>query len=389
MSVFAPHRSPLPPAHPTRGRHVWAGVALAVAAVGILAVGGSTLRASNAPSTSPPGSLSTSSSTSPSSSSSASSSFRFLPLWPFADVQGAVAWQQQALPGGHQPWRLDAGTVAVSFATDLLGYPEVDRATSVRISGDEAWVGVGSPPIEGRQVAAGVLHLARIGTGELATRPWEVVGSDDTTLTLTTPRYGAVVGSPLVVGGRISGIDESLAVQVRTPDGRVLGRLAGLGAGGADRPWTATLALDVRSGGLAVVAVSTGGHLRQVERFAITGVRVRPEASVPVTYPTADGALASTVARGHYVGACSAIAARAAGATATGTERVCSVLLTESGARHLYRVGYWRTDAGYYVVLSRTAAGRWQVVAANLAGQDVPADLGGPLSSAGSGGAAG
>jgi hypothetical protein len=117
--------------------------------------------------------------------------FRFTPLWPFGSVADAVAWQRDAGTGGHQPWRLEAGATAVAFAHDHLGYTEIDRVLSAQIVGDQAWVGVGfTPPsgAEGAQSTVAVLHLARIGGGTLATRPWEVVGTRDTDLTLTTPR---------------------------------------------------------------------------------------------------------------------------------------------------------------------------------------------------------
>ncbi len=101
-----------------------------------------------------------------------------------------------------------------------------------------------------------------------------MVGTNDTTLSLLTPAYGTTVRSPVTVGGRITGVDESLRIQVRqidrsTPDGPV----AGIPAGGVDTPWTATVPFTAASGSVLTIAVSTGGHIAAVERFAITGVR--------------------------------------------------------------------------------------------------------------------
>ena len=41
---------------------------------------------------------------------------------------------------------------------------------------------------------AAVIHLVKYGTGWYV--PWEVVGTDDTTLTLDHPAYGTSVSSP-------------------------------------------------------------------------------------------------------------------------------------------------------------------------------------------------
>ncbi|MFX0577785.1 hypothetical protein [Nocardia nepalensis] len=119
---------------------------------------------------------------------------------------------------------------------------------------------------------AAVLHLVRIGTG--ANKPWEVVGTQNSTLTLTIPGYESLVGSPVTVGGRITGVDESLRVQIRRLDrARPVGEVSGIPAGGADTPWTTTVPFAVTCPGTLTVAVATGGHIAEVERFAVTGVR--------------------------------------------------------------------------------------------------------------------
>ena len=94
----------------------------------------------------------------------------------------------------------------------------------------------------------------------------------DPELTLSLPPYGSTVGTRLTVGGLISGVDEALAVQVRSLSGGLIGSVAGVPAGGQQQPWRISLTLTPASGP-AIVAVSTGGHLRTVERFAITAVR--------------------------------------------------------------------------------------------------------------------
>jgi hypothetical protein len=183
-----------------------------------------------------------------------------------------VAWQKAAT-GGHQPWRFDARFTAVSFARDYLGYSDINRSTSERIIGDQAWVGVGPTPSEdAHATTAAVLHLARIGVG--SPRPWEIVGTQDTTITLTTPAYGARVTSPVTVGGQISGVDESLRVQIVALGGPQLGSLTGVPAGGAGAPWRVSVPFKAGTAKVATIAVATGGHLHETERFAITGVRL-------------------------------------------------------------------------------------------------------------------
>jgi hypothetical protein len=197
--------------------------------------------------------------------------FGFSPLWPFAGPAAAATWQESYRAGGHQPWHLDPAATALSFTRDYLGYREVDEVVSRRVAGTEAWIGVGYTPQPGLTSTAAVVHLARIGAGGDA--PWEVVGTRDTSLSLTTPAYGATVFSPLAVGGRVSGADESLVTQVRALGRPVLARSAGVPAGGERRPWSTSLAFSAPRGSVLTVAVATGGHVQGVERFAITGAR--------------------------------------------------------------------------------------------------------------------
>lgn len=197
--------------------------------------------------------------------------FRYQPLWPFSGVAAATAWQQAYRQGGHQPWHLDPRATALSFASGFLGYNGIDRVARETRSGTESWVTVGYADPNGATAAAAVVHLARIGTG--ADAPWEVVGTRDTTLTLTRPPYGATVVSPIAVGGQITGVDESLRVQVRALGKPLLAEVTGIPAGGQRSPWSAQVRFAAPAGTVLTIAVSTGGHSAEVERFAITGVR--------------------------------------------------------------------------------------------------------------------
>jgi hypothetical protein len=198
--------------------------------------------------------------------------FGYLPLWPFAGQADADAWQSAYRSGGRQPWHLDAGQTALSFTQGYLGYTHVDQVVHVSAAAQQSWVSVGFDNPNGQPVISAVLHLVRLGTGTNA--PWEVVGTRDTTLTLTSPAYGAAVRSPVTTGGQITGVDESLRVQLRQlgrPD--AVGRTDGVPAGGDRARWTVQTPFTAPAGGTLTIAVSTGGHIADVERFAITGVR--------------------------------------------------------------------------------------------------------------------
>ena len=117
-----------------------------------------------------------------------------------------------------------------------------------------------------------MLHLITFGSG--ADAPWVVVGTDDTQLTLDAPRYGSTVRSPVRVGGRITGVDENLRVIVLGPSSSTpLFSSRGLPAGGTRTPWSTIARFHAPHGTVLTIAVSTGGHLKAVELFAITAVR--------------------------------------------------------------------------------------------------------------------
>jgi hypothetical protein len=198
-------------------------------------------------------------------------------LWPFRSVPEADQWLNEAAPEGHQPWHASPEDTALGFTQGYLGFTEIGLVTSTDIRADEAWIGVGydvEPGGAGPSTAA-VIHLLRMGNQPDS--PWEVVGTRDTTLTLETPHYAADLTSPLTVGGTITGVDESLRVQVRQQSSpEPLGESCCVPAGGQGEPWDATV--DVTGAVVdswVTVVVSTGGHVQDVERFAITGLQSR------------------------------------------------------------------------------------------------------------------
>jgi Immunoglobulin-like domain of bacterial spore germination len=196
--------------------------------------------------------------------------FRNQPLYPFATEAEAEAWR---VDPSHQPWHADPEATALSFV-DYLAFPGIDVVTSSDVRDTDAWIGVGYTVPPGAQPStSAVIHLQRFGAA--LDSPWEVVGTRDTDLTLETPRYGAAAGpSPLTVGGHITGVDENLRIQVRQLAATgPIGEACCLPAGGQDAAWETTVTYGPAADQSLLVVVSTGGHLQEVERFAITGLR--------------------------------------------------------------------------------------------------------------------
>jgi hypothetical protein len=197
----------------------------------------------------------------------------YQPLYPFAAITDARAWQASYRSGGHQPWHLDAGETALSFTRAKLGFTELDTVTSLSVDGDGAHVGVGYVNPNGIRQTAAVLHLVRFGTDRDS--PWEVVGSDDRTFSLETPDYGSVVTSPMSVGGHITGVDENVRVSIyQLSSSAALGTACCTPAGGVNQLWSTRVSFSGVTDPVITIVASTGGHLLAVERFAIQGVRV-------------------------------------------------------------------------------------------------------------------
>jgi hypothetical protein len=188
------------------------------------------------------------------------------PLWPFADSSEARQWQTVDGPNGHSPWHADAKATALFFATGYLHFGDITKVTTASVGTNEADVGVGYLLPNGQKHTAAVVHLVRFGD---ASAPWEVVGTKDTTFSITEPKYGSQVTSPMTVGGRITGSDENIAIAVRTVDGDV-DKIDPVPAGGDNAPWSVTVPFSEH--GVRTVVGSTGGQLTAHERFAVIGV---------------------------------------------------------------------------------------------------------------------
>jgi hypothetical protein len=243
-----------------------AAAVVTVAAITVVAVqtAGTTHRAA-----SPPSSAAATLSSAPSTSAAPSFELGYQPLYPFADLTAAQGWQSIYRSQGVDPWHLDAGQTALAFTQQFLGFTEIDRVTTVNSDSIGAHIGVGSATPNATLFTAAVLHLVRYGTE--SDSPWEVVGSDDTTFSLDTPDYGARVSSPITAGGRITGVDDSISITVRRLDASAaVGQSCCTPAGGDNQPWAATVPYTPSSGAVLAIVAATGGHVQQVERFAIT-----------------------------------------------------------------------------------------------------------------------
>jgi hypothetical protein len=197
--------------------------------------------------------------------------FSYQPLFPFQTPREVADWQQAFASGGHQPWHLDAGETALAFVR-FLGYTDVDRVLSTVNDTKGAHVSVGFVTEGSNTGTAAVVHVVRYGAGQNV--PWEVVGTDDTDFTLDTPAYGSVITSPVRVGGRITGVDESIRVHVQQLHSNgFLGESCCTPGGGEGSPWSTTVSFAAPTDPVLIISASTGGHLKSVERFAVTGVK--------------------------------------------------------------------------------------------------------------------
>lgn len=261
-------RPPTAVSHSTRGRSHAGFVGLAAAALMVSAC------ASHKTVANAPAAASDTPSTSESPSASANPShgpyvFAYPAMWPFRSQEEATAWHSDM---SHQPWHLDAAASALSFAKDYLGYTDINRVTSSKVAGSDARIGVGYVTTGTNTATSAVVHLVRFGAE--ADAPWEVVGTDDTTLTLDLPGYGTAVGSPTPVGGLVTGVDENLKITVhQVSSSNPIGTFCCIATGGEKTPWHATLSYGGVTDPVITIAVATGGHIKSVERFAVTAAR--------------------------------------------------------------------------------------------------------------------
>ncbi|MFL6239190.1 MAG: hypothetical protein ACJ735_06845 [Actinomycetes bacterium] len=198
------------------------------------------------------------------------------PLWPYADAAAALSGRTA------NPWSLDAGQTALRFTTAHLGFTDDNLVLNTTKSSDgkQAWVSIGYHTEGPRTATAAVVHVVQWSSAG----PWEVVGTRDTTFSVTKPSYGATASSPLHVGGKIQGVDESIRVAVQqSSSSSPLGVACCTAAGSG--PWSATVTYKSSPASVLTVVASTGGHITQHERWALTAVR-NPTANASAAMPS-------------------------------------------------------------------------------------------------------
>jgi hypothetical protein len=191
-----------------------------------------------------------------------------VPLWPFGSPAQALRWENVDGPNGHSPWHADAKATALFFVTGYLQFNDITEVTSADIRSTVAIIGVGFGLPGGDKHTASLLRLVRYGDD---TGPWEVVSATAQDFSIDSPKYGEIVTSPVTVTGRITGVDASLTVAVRSIDGMV-DVSDPIPAGGDNAAWTTIVPYSDRQHGVLTIVASVGGGLAAHGTFAVTGV---------------------------------------------------------------------------------------------------------------------
>jgi hypothetical protein len=198
-------------------------------------------------------------------------------VWPFASLKAADEWRTKSASEGTQPWHLDPAQTALFFTQNYLGFTDITEVTSTTIDHvtDTAYIGVGYQ-VNGQTKTAAVIQLRPMETYlHEADAPWEVIGTERATLSISSPAWSVAdtaVGSHFTVTGRITGVDESLTLTVRSLATTATFTRQGVPAGGNNGVWSIPATAPAQ--GIVTIVVSTGGHVQQHERFAIQGVHV-------------------------------------------------------------------------------------------------------------------
>jgi hypothetical protein len=219
----------------------------------------------------------------------------YVPLWPYANFVQASAVEQNILSVRSRPSTLgsgpyidpalDPGQVALAFTEKYLGFTGITKVTSSVVAKDQARIGVGYLDADGKTITVAVIHLVKYerDIGDQYA-PWEVVGTDDTTLGIETPSYRRPVETSVEVGGRIGGPDDNVRVSILHTTGKfgattmTLTQYCCVLGGGQNSSWSVTLRYPqyagIQVGDVLTIVASAGGSSKQPERFAIQGVYV-------------------------------------------------------------------------------------------------------------------
>jgi hypothetical protein len=193
--------------------------------------------------------------------------WQFAAFWPFASAAEARAADPPAA------WTTDGLEVGKRLVRDVLKLPDV-TVVQTCVSCEALTLKVGAQDVGTLQLGHYTVHGTRVFTVA------DVSGTD---LTVTSPKAGAAVVSPLSVTGRVTGVDENVQLRLLSTAGKELASASA--PAGSAVPWSATLtwsSTDWTSG--AVVGVTRSPRDGSVNRVV----------AVPVTRAT--GAITSSFA---------------------------------------------------------------------------------------------
>jgi hypothetical protein len=150
-------------------------------------------------------------------------------IWPFRSTQEADAWRGS----GTKPWADDPIETARHFVSDYL-----------KLSGVTASIPSSFPaPADQRATVQLTADGRSVGRVQLAAYrpegPWTVVTVGGTDLTITSPATNARITSPQRVTGRVTGVDESIRLDLITFSGLVIG--TSFAPAGSEVPWEGEL----------------------------------------------------------------------------------------------------------------------------------------------------
>ena len=178
-------------------------------------------------------------------------------------------------------WANDPVQVAVHFVSDFAGVSGVDQLVSKSVSGDTASITLG------RAFQSGLVHVTTVQLRHFDSS-WIVTGATDGggLLTITSPRTGDKVGTPLLVTGPDYGVDES--VQLTVVSLHSAGPLATthVSFGSDNRSWSQKLRFTPPADPVgAVVAYETSAADGGPQRLAVTAVRFATPTVQAAGYP--------------------------------------------------------------------------------------------------------
>ncbi|MDT7545505.1 MAG: hypothetical protein QOE99_1615 [Actinomycetota bacterium] len=205
------------------------------------------------------------------------------PVWPFTTDAQAAEWKVR--PGSRE-WAADPVQVVQHLLDDYLKLP----GTATTRLPDKAADAVVEVSAGGRLVS----HVHVVKVGEAGLGPWSVTHAESDNLSVTSPKDGDDVTSPLTVTGTVPGVDESVHLQLLADT-----RLAeGFAPAGHDQPWTHLLSWPDSSWSVAALAGSTFNGNGDLSAITITAVR---RAAGQPAGPQAAGSTVVAVDAGHVV----------------------------------------------------------------------------------------